>query len=320
MPYDNTIDASGAASAYLDLAQSPSKSSATARQFNINQVPLANNVTEWLDLAVKKGEAEASKPLDLTPVIEQQINQSKQYYDEAKQQGVEIAKRSFFKELLNVGIAGVGLGLSIAATLFTAGATMPLLVGSSITFGLAVADAGCAYANWHSEAKGGEGLKLGSDAIANGVYRLLNRAGITNDRAEDWAKYTSAFLRAGLVVGTLYSGGAVTTATLGALSSTFSATKLVSNSVDAFTSRTASVALGNAVEKKNLLQEQYAHQQQKISKLKGMHDGLELQYRERIEQQTQSLLAQEKQKTRQLECEVEWLRTKFFLQKKADKC
>lgn len=310
MPYDNTIDPSTAALAYLDLAQSPNKPSATARQFNINQVPLtqANNVSEWLDLAVPKGEVQASKPLDLKPEIEQQINQSKQYYDEAKQQGVEIAKRSFFKELLNVGIAGVGLGLSIAATLFTAGATMPLLVGSSITFGLAVADAGCAYANWHSEAKGGEGLKLGADAIANGVYRLLNRAGMTNDSAENWAKYTSAFLRSGLVVGTLCSGGAVTTATLGALSSTFSATKLVSNSVDAFTSRTASVALDNAVEKKNLLQEQHAQQQQKISKLKSMHDGLELQHREHREQQYQADLANLEQRNRQLEHELKWLK------------
>ncbi|MFS1562408.1 MAG: hypothetical protein ACL7AX_01105 [Candidatus Arsenophonus phytopathogenicus] len=106
---------------------------------------------------------------------------------------------------------------------------MPLLIGSSITFGLAVADAGCAYANWHSQAKGGEGLKLGSDTIANAVYRLLNKAGMSSDSAENWSKYTSAFLRSGLVVGTLCSGGAVTTATLGALSSTFSATKLVSN-------------------------------------------------------------------------------------------
>lgn len=314
MPYDNTIALGGAALAYLDLAQSPIKSSASTRQFNINQVPLtqANNVTQWLDLPVAKGEAEASKPLDLKPVIEQQINQSKQYYDEAKQQGVEIAKRSFFKELLNVAIAGVGLGLSIAATLVTACAAMPLLVGSSITFGLAVADAGCAYANWHSTAKGGEGLKLGSDAIANGVYRLFNRAGMTDDSAENGAKYTSAFLRSGLVVGTLCSGSTTTTATLGALSSTFSATKMVSNSVDAFTSRTASVALGNAVERKNLLQEQHAQQQQKISKLKDMHDRLALQHREHREQQYQSELANLEQKKRQLENEVDWLKKKVL--------
>ncbi|MFS1562407.1 MAG: hypothetical protein ACL7AX_01100 [Candidatus Arsenophonus phytopathogenicus] len=68
-------------------------------------------MTQWLDLATPNGDTKVSKPLDLKPEIEQQINQSKQYYDEAKQQGVEIAKRSFFKELLNVGIASVGLGL-----------------------------------------------------------------------------------------------------------------------------------------------------------------------------------------------------------------
>lgn len=199
---------------------------------------------------------------------------------------------SFFKELLNVGIASVGLGLSIAATLFTAGATMPLLIGSSITFGLAVADAGCSYANWHSQAKGGEGLKLGSDTIANAVYRLLNKAGMSSDSAENWSKYTSAFLRSGLVVGTLCSGGAVTTATLGALSSTFSATKLVSNSVDAFTSRSASVTLDNAVEKKNRIQEQQM-QQQRISKLREMQNGLTQQH---SEQQYQLYLANLEQK------------------------
>ncbi|WP_119712126.1 hypothetical protein [Arsenophonus endosymbiont of Aleurodicus floccissimus] len=186
MPYENTIDPSRATLAYLDLAQLPIKPSTTARQFNIDQVPLkaANNVTQWLDLATPNGDTKVSKPLDLKPEIEQQINQSKQYYDEAKQQSVEIAKRSFLKELLNVGIASVGLGLSIATTLFTAGATIPLLIGLSITFGLAVAYAGCAYANWHSQAKDGEGLKLGSDTIANAVYRLLNKAGMSSDGAE----------------------------------------------------------------------------------------------------------------------------------------
>lgn len=304
MPYENTIDSSRATLAYLDLAQSPIKPSTMARQFNIDQVPLtaANNVTQWLDLATPNGDTKVSKPLDLKPEIEQQINQSKQYYDEAKQQGVEIAKRSFFKELLNVGIASVGLGLSIAATLFTAGATMPLLIGSSITFGLAVADAGCAYANWHSQAKGGEGLKLGSDTIANAVYRLLNKAGMSSDSAENWSKYTSAFLRSGLVVGTLCSGGAVTTATLGALSSTFSATKLVNNSVDAFTSRSASVALDNAVEKKNRIQEQQMQQQQRISKLREMQNGFSQQH---SEQQYQLDLANLEQKNRQLQFELE---------------
>lgn len=304
MPYENTIDPGRATLAYLDLAQSPIKPSTTARQFNIDQVPLtaANNVTQWLDLATPNGDTKVSKPLDLKPEIEQQINQSKQYYDEAKQQGVEIAKRSFFKELINVGIASVGLGLSIAATLFTAGATMPLLIGSSITFGLAVADAGCAYANWHSQAKGGEGLKLGSDTIANAVYRLLNKAGMSSDSAENWSKYTSAFLRSGLVVGTLCSGGVVTTATLGALSSTFSATKLVSNSVDAFTSRSASVALDNAVEKKNRIQEQQMQQQQRISKLREMQNGLTQQH---SEQQYQLDLANLEQKNRQLQFELE---------------
>ncbi|MFS1537776.1 MAG: hypothetical protein ACL7BU_02740 [Candidatus Phlomobacter fragariae] len=114
----------------------------------------------------------------------------------------------------------------------------------------------CAYVDWHSKAKGGKGLRLGSYAIANGVYRLINKVGMTSDRDENWAKYTCAFLRSGLIVGTLCSGGAVTTATLGALSSTFSATKLMSSSVGTFTSKKASGALGNAVERKNLLQEQ----------------------------------------------------------------
>ncbi|WGL95010.1 hypothetical protein [Arsenophonus nasoniae] len=48
MPYDNTIAPGGAALAYLDLAQSPIKSSASTRQFNINQVPLTqvSTITE----------------------------------------------------------------------------------------------------------------------------------------------------------------------------------------------------------------------------------------------------------------------------------
>lgn len=310
MPYENTIDFSRVTLAYLDLAQSPIKPSTTARQFNIDQVPLtaANNVTEWLDLAKPNGDTKVSKPLDLKPEIERQIKQSKQYYDEAKQQGVEIAKRSFFKELLNVGIASVGLGLSITATFFTAGAAMPLLIGSSITFGLAIADAGCACADWHSQAKGGEGLKLGSDTIANAVYRLLNKAGMSSGIAEKWSKNISVFLRSGLAVGTLCSSGAVTTTTLGALSSTFSATKLVSSSVDAFTSRSASVVLNNAVEKKNQIQKQQMQKQQSISKLREMQNRFTQQHSEK---QYQLDLANLEQKNRQLQFELELDKMRF---------
>ena len=305
MPYDNTIDARRSALAYLDLAPSKIKPSTATQQFNTSQIPLApaTNVTQWLDLEVKKVDLEVSKPLDLGPVIEQRINQSKQYYDEAKQQGIEIAKRSFFKELLNVGVAGSGLGLSLAATLLTGGTTIPLLIASSVTFGLAVADAGYAYADWHSKAKGREGLKLGADSIANGVCLFLNKVGMASSSAENWAKYTSALLRAGLAVGTLCTSGAVTTATLGKCSGFFATTQFASSSVNMFASRTAATAVDNATEKKFLLQEQQLQQQQVLNKLEKIRHGLSDQQREQQDKLNLQIQAELEQKKRSVSFE-----------------
>ncbi|HGJ5876269.1 MAG TPA: hypothetical protein ACHBX0_07570 [Arsenophonus sp.] len=301
MSYDNTINAHRSALAYLDLDSSEMKLSTATRQFNISQIPLApaTNVTQWLDLEVKKGDLEVSKPLDLGPVIEQRINQSKQYYDQAKQQGIEIVKRSFFKELLNVGIAGGGLGLSLAATLLTGGATIPLLIVSSVTFGLAVADAGCAYVDWHSKAKGGEGLKLGADSIVNGICLFFNKVGMASGSAENWAKYTSALLRAGLAVSTLCTSGPVTAATLGKWSSLFATTKFASSCVDMFASRTAAVTVDNATEQKILLQEKQLQQKQALNKLEKIRHRLSEQQREQQDQLNLQIQAELEQTERQ---------------------
>lgn len=67
----------------------------------------------------------------------------------------------FFKELFNVAIAGVGLGLAIAATVISGGLGIPLTAAAGVAFALAVSDAGCAAANWYKAAHGEQGLRMG---------------------------------------------------------------------------------------------------------------------------------------------------------------
>ena len=67
---------------------------------------------------------------------------------------------------------------------------------------------------------------MGTDTLSNVVYALLNKMGMQDDRAEFWARATSATLRLGLTLGTLYASTVSVPSALGAATSAISTTKL----------------------------------------------------------------------------------------------
>lgn len=159
--------------------------------FDPKQVPLISEVD--------------GKVTDIQSKAQQTRDEAKVAADEAKKVGVDLAKSGFFSKLASVAFAGIALGVSIAATILTGGAGVPLLIASGVAFTLAVADAGCAFADWRSKAAGGEGLAMGSDSIANALNILLSKMGVNDDRAQWWGKAVSISSRVALAVGTLWS-------------------------------------------------------------------------------------------------------------------
>lgn len=159
--------------------------------FDPKQVPLSSEVD--------------GKVTDIQSKAQLTRDEAKVAADEAKKVGVDLAKSGFFSKLASVAFAGIALGVSIAATILTGGAGVPLLIASGVAFTLAVADAGCAFADWRSKAAGGEGLAMSSDSIANALNILLSKMGVNDDRAQWWGKAVSISSRVALAVGTLWS-------------------------------------------------------------------------------------------------------------------
>ncbi|MCG7490143.1 hypothetical protein MHN79_11630 [Vibrio sp. Of14-4] len=192
-------------------------------KFDVSQVPLST----YLDPAVS---AKQEKDLSLIDShlshTHELMEKSAQLYQQAEKAGVDVAKSTFFKELFNVVIAGAGLGLAVAATVISGGLGIPLTVAAGIALTLAVSDAGCAYHNWSKAENGEQGLRMGSDTLSNLVYALLDKMGMQDERAEHWARASSATLRLGLTIGTLYAGTVSVPSSLGAATSAISTTKM----------------------------------------------------------------------------------------------
>lgn len=175
----------------LDLVSSKHALKAQLGSFAPKQVPLSSEVD--------------AKITDIQSKAQQTRDEAKEAAKKAKAIGVDLAKSDFFSKIASVALAGIALGVSIAATVFSGGAGVPVLIASGAAFTLAVADAGCAYADWRSKKAGGEGLVRGSDSIANAVNILLSKMGVNDDRAKWWSNAVSISSRVALTAATLWS-------------------------------------------------------------------------------------------------------------------
>ncbi|NOH71594.1 hypothetical protein F0225_09635 [Vibrio pectenicida] len=235
-------------SSYLDVEGARPTPHRTAREFNVSQVPLPkpHDVVSNLDLAVSANQEKYLSHHDARNLDSKElIDKSAKLYKQAEKAGVDVAKSTFFKELFNVAIAGVGLGLAIAATVISGGLGIPLTAAAGVAFALAVSDAGCAAANWYKTSHGEEGLRMGTDTLSNVVYTLLEKMGVQDERAVFWARATSSTLRLGLTIGTLFASTVSVPSTLGAATSAISTTKLAKVGVSATGSEILGFNLGS---------------------------------------------------------------------------
>ncbi|MCL1123228.1 hypothetical protein [Shewanella surugensis] len=237
----------------LDLATPQEKAPVSAKKFDSNQVPLTDISLDWVHVPRPVDRTIAA--LDLTEInapdrkkLESMklIKRSTELDQKAKENGVDLAKKNFFKALFNVALGGVGLGLSIAATVLTGGAGLPVMAASGVAFALVVADAGCAFADWRNKAGGGDGLKMGSDALANVVHTLLDKMGMNDERAQYWANTASVALRTTLIVSTLWCSTTSSASVPGAIGSALSMIKLSKSAVGTIGGLGLDVSIDNA--------------------------------------------------------------------------
>lgn len=126
--------------------------------------------------------------------------------------GVKLAKKQFLLKLFGLGASSTVLGVAIIATIATGGLGIPLLALTGVATALATADAGCAYQHYRDKAKGGKGLEMKGDSIANAVYYLAKATGnfdgdsASAKTARKWGSSVSIVSRAVLALATLWTG------------------------------------------------------------------------------------------------------------------
>ncbi|MBW5826822.1 hypothetical protein H0I68_17430 [Yersinia kristensenii] len=127
--------------------------------------------------------------------------------DELKNARVKLAKKQFFinviESIVSLTSFVVGVGISICS----GGVATPIAVVAGLNLMLSLSNLACAYHNWSCASKNKEELTMGSDAIQQAVFMLAKYCQVSSMNAKKIARFTSYFIRAGIVVSLGVVGG-----------------------------------------------------------------------------------------------------------------
>ena len=143
------------------------------------------------------------------------LNQAAEKLKQADQVGVEVAKASWWKKALGVGIAVAAVVVAATLTAMSFGAAAPVLGIACAQLVVSTGNAVCAYRNYkNAEALASgqpqpyEKLPMGNDFIGNGTHYLLGKLGVEDPGAI--AKGVSVALNLGLAVAGIACGTGLT--------------------------------------------------------------------------------------------------------------
>ena len=126
---------------------------------------------------------------------------------EARQEGVDVAKTSFWKKALGVALSAVAVGVAVGLTAISFGGATPLLALACVNFAVSTGDAVCAYRNMRNmEAIADhrpppyDKLPMGNSIVGNMVHGVLTRCGVSAETATTAAKWTGITVGVGLAV------------------------------------------------------------------------------------------------------------------------
>ena len=106
----------------------------------------------------------------------------------------------FVQSLLGLAMAGLSFGLSVAATVLTGGAGIPIAAVTGAAFLIAAGDACCALYNLVQVYNDRGTLKTGGNSILLAVKTLMMKCGLGESKAESVGDAASFALRSGLAV------------------------------------------------------------------------------------------------------------------------
>ncbi|MCL1077826.1 hypothetical protein D5R81_03260 [Parashewanella spongiae] len=133
------------------------------------------------------------------------IDQAKKESEEAKQAGIQLAKKNFFIKLVGSIIALGALALAIGLAVPTGGASIAVAGILGVVFVLSVSDTFCSFIDWRQKVNGKEGLPMEGDFIGNLVFGALRCSKLSDKKKTTIARWVSVVTTLGLSVGLLWT-------------------------------------------------------------------------------------------------------------------
>lgn len=120
--------------------------------------------------------------------------------DELHHVRVKLAKKQFFINIVELTVSLASFAVSVGISICSGGATTPIAVITGLNLMLSVSNLACAYHNWNCASKNKDELIMGSDAMQQAVYTLARYYQASPESAKKIARFTSYFVRVGMVV------------------------------------------------------------------------------------------------------------------------
>ncbi|CNH92333.1 secretion system effector protein SseF [Yersinia thracica] len=129
--------------------------------------------------------------------------------DELKSARVKIAKKQFFINVIESIVSLVSFSVGVGISICSGGVATPVAVITGLNLMLSLSNLACAYHNWSCASQNKEELTMGSDAIQQAVFILAKYCQASPMNAKKIARFTSYFIRAGMVVSLGVIGGLI---------------------------------------------------------------------------------------------------------------
>ncbi|WP_174850501.1 hypothetical protein, partial [Yersinia artesiana] len=121
-------------------------------------------------------------------------------FDELKNARVKLAKKQFFINIIESIVSLTSFVVSVGLSICSGGVATPVAILTGLNLMLSLSNLACAYHNWNCASKNKEELTMGSDAIQQAVFILAKYCLASPMNAKKIARFTSYFIRAGIVV------------------------------------------------------------------------------------------------------------------------
>ncbi|EKN3560075.1 TPA: hypothetical protein ACTR19_000710 [Yersinia enterocolitica] len=177
-----------------------------AQYLNVVSVSNSTNISE-------KPELSSEKPI-ITPLFEDKKNTIEKArdeinklcdtqecdLDELKNARVKLARKQFFINVIESIVSLSSFVVSVGLSIFSGGVATPVAILTGLNLMLSLSNLACAYHNWNCASKNKEELTMGCDAMQQAVFILAKYCQASPMNAKKIARFTSYFIKAGIVV------------------------------------------------------------------------------------------------------------------------